>query len=737
LRRLLPTLGVQREAVRELGEPEPALAMRGRFVSEAMRPPETTDRWRAFREETPDDALRGALEGVSLVTAADEREEALALAVALREVLEDPEATAALVTPDRNLARRVRAELARWGVEIDDSGGEPLAGTPHGVLARLTLACAEPGCSAAPLLALLRHPLARLGLEAADLARRADLAELAVLRGARPDLTDPARAVAAARARLDGAHVHRALRALRDADWPLIEDLLARLETALAPLRALAADASVDAWVAAHERAVATLAAPATGEPAPDGEDTMAFAELMVDLRAARPAGFGLALRDYVVLFDVMAREKAVRGPRAAHPRIKSLGLLEARLIHADVVLLGGLDEAIWPPAARTDAFLNRPMRAELGLSPPERRIGQTAHDFTQALGAPRVILSRALKRGGAPTTPSRFLLRMETLAGSCWSDVRARGARLLDLARRLDAPASLTRIPRPAPTPDVELRPTSLSVTRIETLRRDPYSVYAERILKLSPLDGLDYEEGAREAGTRMHDMLARFQREFPSGPLPQGAAGRLVEIARETYAADLEDPAFRAFRWPRILTICQHFVGWDAERRESLAELVTEERGELDIPLSDGSVFKLTAVADRIERRPDGAIAVVDFKTGQPPSAAQVETGLAPQLTLEAKMIAAGAFGQLGSGAAIDQALYVKLGGRDSLTERNAVKKGATVQELMDEHYARLVELLEAFRRKEHPYLPRPYAQFVDVHTDYDHLSRYAEWSSGGGDA
>lgn len=736
LRRLLPIIGVARDGVRELGAPTPALAARSRFVSEAMRPAETTDLWRRYHAERRVSDIDAALAGVSAIEAADEREEALALAIVLREALEDPDATAALITPDRNLARRVRAELARWDIEIDDSGGEPLANAPHGVLARLALDCAEPTCAVAPLLALLRHPLTRLGLAPHDLARRVDAAEVGLLRGLRPDLSHPAEAVAIARARSADAHAHRAVKSLRDEDWAAILDLLERLAAALQPLRALGDRAPVKDWTKAHLACVEALVAGPDDAPAVVTEDAGAFALLMDDLARARPISFDFSAKDYAVFFSAAAREAVVRGPRANHPRIKSLGLLEARLIDVDVALLAGLDEAVWPPAARTDAFLNRPMRAELGLSPPERRIGQTAHDFMQALGAERVVISRALKRAGSPTTPSRFLQRLETLAGDAWSACRARGARYVSLARALDTPKESVVIPRPMPKPDRDLRPRSLSVTRIETLRRDPYAIYAERVLKLSPLDGLDLEEGARESGTRMHDMLARFQQAHPSGPLPPDAAQELARIAREIYAQDLRDAAFRAFHWPRVEAVCAAFLEWEATRRATLDEIVTEEKGRLTIPLADRSEFTLTAIADRIERLKDGSYVVIDFKTGNVPSAAMVNCGLSPQLTLESKMLAMGAFGGVAAGAPISSALYVKLGGKDGVSAREATKDGAPIDQAMEEHFAGLLDLLNQFRLPETPYTPRPYPQFVTVWGDYDHLSRYREWSAGGGE-
>ncbi|MDB5568864.1 MAG: double-strand break repair protein AddB, partial [Hyphomicrobiales bacterium] len=724
-----------REDVRELADVAPGMAARMRFVAQALRPAETTQTWRSFRESQSPAQLASALEGVSVFEAADEREEALALAVALRETLETPGATAALITPDRNLARRVRAELARWDIDIDDSGGEPLANSPHGVLARLTLACAAPSCAAAPLLALLRHPLTRLGYDAREASRRVDLAEIGLLRGLRPDLTDIDAALEIARARRDDMHAHRTLKAFREADFDDVRDLLGRLHAALAPLRAMPPGASVRQWAHAHGLAVAAIAQAPEGAREHTGLDAGAFALMMDDFAHSHDMKFPFAAADYEVFFEACAREAVVRSVRANHPRIKSLGLLEARLIDVDVALLGGLDEAIWPPAARTDAFLSRPMRAELGLSPPERRIGQTAHDFVQALGARRVVISRALKRGGAPTTPSRFLQRLEALGGEAWRERGARGARYLELARLLDAPRETRPIKRPEPRPDLALRPMQLSVTRIETLRRDPYAIYAERVLRLAPLDGLDLEEGVREAGTRLHGVLAKFQKAHPRGPLPAHAAQEIEAIARADYANDLRDPEFRAFHWPRVQANLAAFLAWDGERRDDIDEVLAEQSGDLRIALRDGSEFKLTGTADRIERRTDGAYAVVDFKTGAPPSTRVVNCGMAPQLTLEARMISHGAFVEIPPGAQVASALYVRLGGKDDVETREATGKEPLADAVLS-HYEGLVTLLDEFRDPATAYVPRTYPQFITYAGPYDHLSRYREWSTGGGE-
>ncbi|MDJ0447590.1 double-strand break repair protein AddB [Methylocystis sp. JR02] len=729
LKRLLGVMQLTREDVRELSTSD-MRAERRRLVSQAMLPADATAVWRDFRS-AHSASFDAALDGVALLEAPDEQAEALALALFLREALETPGQTAALVTPDRTIARRVAAELRRFEIEIDDSGGASLASTQAGALARELAGIGATGLDAIAIASLLAHPLTRLGHTREEIAALAPLVEIGALRGLPASAAGYAQRAAEAQRAAGDWRAHPAARRIDAAQWGQIESLLRDMEAALAPLLSLRDAQDLRAFARAHRAAFEAIA---QGAEETDDEGAVALFDLFERLaRADAPSGFTASA--YAALFDRIVFETTLRGPRRAHPRLKILGPLEARLIEADLMLLAGLDESIWPPQTETGAFLNRSMRAQLGLSPPERRIGQSAHDFMMGLGAKRVVLSRAAKRDGSPTVASRFLTRLEALAGEAIDACRERGAKMLAIATALDQPGAdeTTTLSRPAPCPPIDLRPESLSVTRIEVLRRDPYAIFAEHILKLKPLDPLGVELGPREIGTAVHDSLETFVKSHPSGPLPPTAREELQEIARACLKEFLSDPAFETFVWPRLMAGLDHALDFETQRREEGGVIFIEKSASWAIPLIDGSSFTLTAKADRIEIGPDKRACVFDYKTGKPPSMKQVQAGFAPQLTLEAAMVEAGAFKEIGAHV-VSGAAYVGLkdGGKTQFLKFD----GASFEEVVAKHAQELVKMLSQYRNPETPYPSRPFVALVAHEGDYDHLARVKEWSRGGGE-
>ncbi|MGO4706358.1 double-strand break repair protein AddB [Microvirga sp. 2MCAF38] len=752
LRRLVDKhLRVPRSAVTLLGDMSPNARARNRLLSEALRPPDTTDRWVLMNAAERLVLSTGGCEGLTVVEAADEREEAFAIAVSLRETLSEPERTAALITPDRALAARVAAELGRWGVSVEDSAGVALPDTPAGRLARLTAEAAADNLRPIHLLALLAHPLVRLGWAREIVERAASALEIGVLRG-----PEPAPGIAGLRAALDARRGekkdHRTPRPrlrLSEEDWALADELLQRVEQAFdefGPAFHEGDTLDLMSLVADHRRTVEALMALPDGE-SEDDASIEALAALFDDLDLSEIGALEGRFADYPSFFKALAQQRTLSPtPRSTHRRIKILGLLEARLLTADRIVLGGLDEGTWPPRTVTDAFLNRPMRARVGLMPPERRIGQTAHDFVQALGTHDVLITRAQKRDGSPTVPSRFLQRLKAFTGpDVWSSMTKAGERYRHLVRVLDTPKPAPALQRPEPKPDPKLFPRSLSVTEIETLVRDPYSIFARHILKLDALEAIATAPGAADRGTIIHAVFGDFTKAFPKG-LPEDALARVLERGEELFDETLKAfPEIAAIWWPRFERLAAAYVDWEKERRPLLADIHPEHSGRLPITLADGSIFTLRARADRIEQRRDGSFVIVDFKTGQPPGVKEVFAGFSPQLTLEAVMLMKGAFDKLSTARETPDLLYIHTsGGREPLTPR-PLKPGRdetrSVAEIVREHGHRFEGMIARYARGDAAYVSRPFPKYARRFSEYDHLARVKEWSlasngEGGGE-
>src|SRR6266508_893412 len=720
---------------------EPARHGRERYVSEALRPAVATDRWRGLATSDFPAQVEGALEQLTVIEAANAEEEALAIAVALRETVETPEKTAALVTPDRGLARRVLAALARWKVAVDDSGGDRLADTPAGRFARLTAEAALGGLAPVSLLALLKHPLVRLGAAEGAQARAIAALEKAALRGPRPrpGTAGLARALATFRAELaklrrkepSDLHPSDPRTLLTDAELDAAGELVVRLTTALAPLEALRAPRPFADIAACHRDVIAALSAEPPDKTAifggPDGVAlATAFDEIALD-----QAGLVVAPADYAELFRTVISDRVVRRPGLPGVRVRIYGLLEARLQSVDRMVLGGLVEGTWPPDAGSDPWLNRPMRHTLGLDLPERRISLSAHDFAQALGATEVILTYPAKLAGAPTVTSRFVQRLAAVAGEeRWSGACRRGEQYLHWARALDRPMDVQHVKKPAPKPPREARPSALSVTDIENWLRDPYTIYAKHILRLRELDPVDLTPGAADRGIVIHGALSEFTKTFAAA-LPEDPEGALLAIGRRHFAALDDYPEARAFWWPRFQRIARWFAGWEAERRGKITALTAETGGRIEIPLG-ARTFTLSARADRIERLADGGYAILDYKTGQVPTEKQVRVGISPQLTLEAAILRGGGFGDIGAGGSVAELVYVALKGREPAGDAKAIDfKEGNADMHADRARAKLQSVAERFEDEQQPYRSLVLSMWKSRYGTYDHLARVNEWS------
>ncbi len=729
LKHLLAHLGIDRKDVADWPVAAAAADARSVLLRETLRPAPTTDAWSAIAVGGGGQVSEG-LQGLTLLETAHPAEEAVTVALILRHVLEEPGKTAALVTPDRNLARRVAAELGRWSIAIDDSAGLPLIQTPPGAFLSLLAQAAADGFPPLGVLSLLKHPLATGGQAPGAFRHRVRELDRLILRGPRPDpgLDGIARTIAAEPARAKGA-----------ARAPLLASLAAWFEDVSLLLRSWEQalqqpSLPLGELVRLHAQVAEGLAA--TGEENGSqrlwaGEAGEQAAALMRALWQADASLAPIETAAYPALFRMFAEEQVVRPAYGRHPRLAILGPLEARLQRFDVVVLGGLNEGSWPHAVAADPWLSRPMRKTLGLELPERRIGLAAHDFASLAAAPRVVLTRALKQDGAPTVASRWIERLKQLTrGLGLEEKLASAVPYRAYAASLDLPdgAPLPE-PKPAPRPAVRLRPRALSVTEIETWLRDPYAIYAKHVLGLRPLDPLDAEIGPLERGSATHLALEKFFKAYP-GPLPPDAFGRLMAIA-DTVFTEMAVPAATLALWrPRFARAAQWFLDVERERRLSIDKSFAEITGTRTFDAPAGR-FTLRGRADRIDVLKSGSAAILDYKTGNPPSKKQVETLLAPQLPLEGAILAAGGFAETGP-LASSELVYIRLSGGATAGEVRPV--GANVPELVEKSAQLLKDRIALFDDAAVAYAPRIAPLRSDIAGDYDHLARVREWSLSG---
>jgi ATP-dependent helicase/nuclease subunit B len=750
---LLQRFAIKRRDVEPLEKPSP----RGRDVllSEAMRPASATERWqRRLAEPVVAGKIALGMTDLALIEADNPETEALAIAVAMREA-RHLEKSAALVTPDRRLARRVAAALARWNLAFDDSGGDALMDTSAGIFARLVAEAAARELEPPTLLAVLKHPLCRLGAAHGNFRKAAEALELALLRGTRPRGGSSGLEQDLARFRLELKNLragelsslHRAepRTRLSDAELDDAGRLIARLRNALAPLESLNPAKPLDFVELAlcHRDVLIELSRDAHGVAIVfDGPQGSALATAFDELLGGSQSGLMVQLSDYPEVFQTAFADRMVRRAEGVDVQLKIYGPLEARLTQSDRVIIGGLVEGVWPPAPRIDPWLSRPMRHELGLDLPERRIGLSAHDFAQLLGADDVILSHAAKVGGAPAVASRFLHRLEAVAGEArWSAAKSAGQRYVRFANQLDAPENVVPVAQPAPRPPRAVRPLKLSVTEIEDWLRDPYTIFAKHILRLAPLDPVDMPLSAADRGSAIHETIGEFTQTFATS-LPRDPAGVLRNIGQKHFAPLMQRPEARALWWPRFLRIAKWFSDWEIARRDHLAAIVAEIRGEMPISIDDERTFVLSARADRIERRRDGTFAILDYKTGQPPTGKQVRMGLSPQLTLEAAILRGGGFAGIAAPASVSDLTYVRLSGNNPPGKEQPLElkikqsdEAQSPDEAADYARAQLETLIRKFDDESEPYISLNLSMWANRYGQYDDLARIKEWSAAGG--
>jgi ATP-dependent helicase/nuclease subunit B len=686
IKKLLESIGTKRAAVKIIGD-YPNSTPRVRLLQESMRPANATDAWRELK---PSDIPETACADFQYIACETTQDEAQTIAIIMREALEEAGRRAVLVTPDRALAERVRTELLRWDINVNDSGGTALASSSLGGFLVEILKAAAPTSTIIDKLALLKHPLAACG-----------------------------KATVECRAATRKAEIF--FREKREAnDWlKHIEALYTPLQTQWnLPL-------SIDERIKCHTimaEIFATTDEESGNQRLWKFEEGEAVAEFFDQWRSATRQFPPMNGDDYLALFQNLIRHVTVRLVRGLHPRLSILGPLEARLLHMDTVILGGMNEDVWPAQASIDPWMSRPMKRKFELPLPEQRIGLSAHDFVQFASSPNVIITRARRADGSPTVPSRFILQLETVMralGYTFSSER----KWRMWAHTLDEPASdqIVMSDRPRPCPPVAVRPKKMSVTDIDLWRKNPYAIYAKHILKLRILDLLETELGASDKGTIIHAIAENFIKHCPRDLSPD-ATDQLRRMGDDVFKNYRSHPEVKAFWWPRFLQLTDWFIANEHSRRAmGIFPIHTEIRGEITI-----GNFTLHGRADRLDVDTEGNLIIIDYKTGLIPTAKSVKEGGELQLSLLAIIAQQGGFADIAT-PTISKLEYWALKGSKG---DKIISISENLDSIIQNAQRNLENLIKTYTDDSIPYLVIPNPAHAPRYDDYAHLSRWYEW-------
>lgn len=700
LKQLLEFLQISRFEVKDAVKPHNAA--REKLVSEMMRPALSTLEWRSL---SADSLPSEATENLHLITTEDMGQEASAIAVIMRDTLNTASKTAALVTTDRNLARRVAAELERWQIKIDDSAGKPLHLTPVGIYLRSILEVLEADFSDSSVLALLKSPFIRLNSDLASVRRRVRDYELALRTPAYSGIK-------------------------KEIPEKLLQDVVLLKQT-IRPLAELYANPQADftALLQTHLQVAEALSGSKNGGGdkvlwrGDDGRKAAAlFSKVLPQLKVLEQ----IDPKQYAAVLTRLMATETVRPLYGTHPRLKILGPIEARFNQYDVVIIGEVNEGVWPVLPSSDPWMSRPMKKDFGMPLPEKAIGVMAADFCQLMCAPEVYLTRAKRVTGTPMNKSRWLLRLETVLKAYGKETET----LLDykytsLARLQDTPAVQDKIVVPAPKPPIESRPRRLSASWLERLICDPYSVFAAKILRLKQLDAPDKDLSFADYGNLIHGILEEFNTKFPQ-ELPSDAREQLINIGLNKFQSAEISAELRAFWWPSFVKTVDWVLAQEAICRPDIKQIYNEVEGQMEFAAPAGP-FIAEARADRLNFNKDGSIDIIDYKTGSIRSNKQVHAGYAPQLPIEGLIAASGGFSKNGRKiptGKVNKLSYWRLG--------NKITEITETDKVLAQTRENLQKLISAFDFETTPYLARPNPKYVPKYSEYDHLERIKEWAT-----
>jgi ATP-dependent helicase/nuclease subunit B len=660
------------------------------FFACAFVPAEHIDQWQHLSEISLQDTRH-----ISRIDCATLKEEAEVISLILKETLEHKGKTAALVTPSRDLAERVKHNLASWNIAIDDSGGTPLDKTPAACFLALLLDVFESDFSAISLLSFFKHPFHTDSAMVEHLESNylRDIISFKGLAG----LINKAR-------QRDDLHFVAWLEGIQDKFSPLQSAIMQK---------------NLEIFIKAHLATVQNF----VGENAlwqnQESQSLHQFFENFYDISQDAAA---LSFREYILLFRHFISQRTYRPAQNSDCRLFIWGTIETRMIHADRMILAGLNEDAWPPKIKEDAWLNSSMRYRLELPPLERRVGLSAHDFIGATMADEVFLTRAEKINGAAQKPSRFLLRCDALLaqqgqGNLWDN----GQQWRDWATELFKPAESISLKAPAPNPPATMRPKRYSASDIELLMRNPYGFYAKKVLKLKPLDAIDRSITNADIGIKTHDVLEKFMLQFGSN-WPDFPLRELVKIGRAVFKEYTYFVEFDSMIWPRFMRCAEWFIEQERKRNHTVQQSYIEQKA-----VWQHDDFVLEARADRIDQLNTGAVVIIDYKTGGVPTRKDMLLGFSPQLYVEAVLLREGAFGDELS-TTLESLRYWRMTGTESGLEEIIFSK--ELWENITAAKAGIIKLITTFLDENTPYYAVPNPSKAPSFDSYQHLSRSQEW-------
>ena len=696
LKHLLGTLNINRESIKDWTDTKHT--PRQKLASELMRPAETTKHWQDLHTQN----LESATDNLKLFEADTQQDEAQIIASLMRETLEEPTKTAALITPDRNLAKRVSIACKRWNIELDDSAGLPLTQTPVGRFLILSAQTCLNALSPVSLLSVLKHPLTH-----PDFKTELGIFEAKLLRGIKPPKN------------IEGLY-HKSKKEDCEGDLnPFIE----KLDTVFSPLLEAFQKPEKQKFADLLQTHIMLCENLHKTDQIWAGEDGNAASNILSNLIDEAHHFPDLNAHEYTQILEQFLKAVSLRPAYGTHPRLQILGQLEARLIDADLVILGGLVEGTWPPDPGNDPWMSRPMRSEFGLPGSERSIGLAAHDFVQGLCAPNVAITRAKRIDGTPTIPARWLERLKTvLEAANLNDAPIKDHEISALIKAANESNALEPTMRPSPKPPLPSRPNKLSITKIETWLKDPYAIYAHAILKLRPLDPLEKESDAALRGELLHESLHKFVSTNPD-QIPQNAANEILGYAQNFIESENLESEDWHFYWPRFEKITESFLEKEHNWRETAKPLKTEIKGEMTLPTKGGD-FTLYGRADRIDQTPDG-LAIIDYKSGGNFTQKGFANGNTPQLPLEGLIAENGGFENIPA-TPCNYLGYWVLNGAKKHTEKS------DPNDILVDTKAAFITLIETFQDEDVPYYAIPNSNTLPRFNDYEHLARIKEWAA-----